>query len=546
MLQTLSSYRRLSVVDKILLFFLLVALVVIVDLYFVNAKRVNPLGDFSAYADDTYIHLRFANHLASGEGIVWNKGEPPVEGSTSFLYLLMITAIEMSGIQPIWTLPYLNAFFSTILLLNVFILLQILNPKKLIINLTVTVMLGLFPPIMVWSASGLEVMLYAFAILLCASLYILYRKGVTSPYIAGFAFAITSFIRPECLLLFSATAVFELFVVWLSDKKVYKQSAGLIGTFFLFYLPIFLWKWSYFGYPFPNTYYAKTGGGITQLLSGISYLKNNLVENFIPAGFLGIVFLATFRKDSYFVEKLYLCLLLFTSWIVVAINGGDYMGKARFLTPTISFLYILGGSGISRIMDRIKKSALQLGLILILLAAAFLDWQAENPILIDYGNKRFPGASMSYKPKYIISTPEFVFIGKALKRISDPGDSIALVPIGAIGYYSEMTVYDMVGLVDPHIAHEPFSQEFITDSWKPGHDKGDGLYILSLKPTYILLVDRLTLEPIEGVDDWALQYKSIVEIWNSEQFHKEYNFCPFQANGWYINLYCRKAEYLQH
>jgi hypothetical protein len=219
------------------------------------------------------------------------------------------------------------------------------------------------------------------------------------------------------------------------------------------------------------------------------------------------------------------------------------MGKARFLTPTISFLYILGGFGISRIMDSITKSTLQFGLILMFLVVAFLHWQAENPIRIDYGNKPFPRAAISFKPKYIISIPEFVFMGKALKGRSSHGESIALVPIGAIGYYSEMTVYDMVGLVDPHIAHEPFSQEYIVNSWKPGHDKGDGLYILSRKPTYILLVDRLTLEPIEGVDDWALQYKSIVEIWNSEKFHEEYCFCPFQVNGWYINLYCRRDIY---
>lgn len=542
-MQTLSSYRRLSIGNKILLFFLLVALVAIIDLYFVNAKRVNPLGNFSAYADDAYIHLRFAHHLASGEGIVWNKGEAPVEGSTSFFYLLMIAAIEMLGVQPIWTLSYLNAIFSTILLLNAFILLEILNPEDLIVNLTVTVMLGLFYPIMVWSASGLEVMLYAFAILFCASLYILYCKGDISPYIVGFAFAITSFIRPECLLLFGATAAYELYVVCFSGTKDCKPSLRLIGAFFLFYLPVFLWKWSYFGYPFPNTYYAKTGGGVTQLLGGISYLKINLIENFIPAGLLGIIFLVTQRKDSYFVEKKYLLVLLVTSWVVVVINGGDYMGKARFLTPTISFLYILGGFGISRIIDSITKTTLQFGLILIFLVVAFLKWQAENPIRIDYGNKPFPRAVISYKPKYIISTPEFVFMGKALKRISSPGESIALVPIGAIGYYSEMTVYDMVGLVDPQIAHEPFLQEYIVNSWKPGHDKGDGLYILSHKPTYILLVDRLTLEPIEGVDDWALQYKSIVEIWNSKEFYEEYNFCPFEVNGWYINLYCRRDIY---
>ena len=133
-------------------------------------------------------------------------------------------------------------------------------------------------------------------------------------------------------------------------------------------------------------------------------------------------------------------------------------------------------------------------------------------------------------------------IGRALHEIAQPGDSIALVPIGAIGYYSGMDVYDMVGLVDETIAHEPFAQEFIKESWRPGHDKGDGLYILQREPTYILIVDRLTDEPLPGVDDWALQYKSVVEIWNSPQFQADYQFCPIKTKGWYINLYCRNTS----
>src|SRR5688572_14540119 len=195
MLQTLSEYQKLSIGKKVFMFFLLFALITISYLYFQNAKRLNPLGDFPFYTDDTYIHLRFAQHIASGEGIVWNIGEAPVEGSTSFLYVLIIAVIEILGVQPIWVLPYLAVVFSILLLLNVFILLQILNPENLVINLTATVMLAFFPPIMTWSISGLEVMLYAFAILFCASLYILYRKDVISPYLVGIAFAITAFIR---------------------------------------------------------------------------------------------------------------------------------------------------------------------------------------------------------------------------------------------------------------------------------------------------------------------------------------------------------------
>ena len=47
--------------------------------------------------------------------------------------------------------------------------------------------------------------------------------------------------------------------------------------------------------------------------------------------------------------------------------------------------------------------------------------------------------------------------GSTLNRIANKDDYIAAVPIGAIGYYSKMNVIDMVGIVDPVIAHEKLS-----------------------------------------------------------------------------------------
>lgn len=134
----------------------------------------------------------------------------------------------------------------------------------------------------------------------------------------------------------------------------------------------------------------------------------------------------------------------------------------------------------------------------------------------------------------------FVVMGKALRKTLLPGESIAVVPIGAIGYYSEAKVIDMVGLVDVVIAHEPFDPVY-TATWRPGHDKGNSEYILSLQPTYIQLMDQLTPQPRAEPNDHMLQYKSVVEIWNSEQFYEEYDFYPIQVeNGWYYNLYKRK------
>jgi hypothetical protein len=100
-----------------------------------------------------------------------------------------------------------------------------------------------------------------------------------------------------------------------------------------------------------------------------------------------------------------------------------------------------------------------------------------------------------------------------------------------------MQVFAMVGVTDAHIAHEPFDMDYVR-SWRPGHDKGDGLYILGKHPDFIQLVARLTSPPLEGVDDWGKQYKSVFETWNAPEFRRLYRFYPVQVEGKrFYNLY---------
>ena len=61
---------------------------------------------------------------------------------------------------------------------------------------------------------------------------------------------------------------------------------------------------------------------------------------------------------------------------------------------------------------------------------------------------------------------------------------MAVVPIGAVSSYSGLTAIDMMGLTDGHIAHRKMSN--MGEDWA-GHEKHDGQYILSRKPTYLLL-----------------------------------------------------------
>ncbi|HMJ11931.1 MAG TPA: hypothetical protein VK524_10985, partial [Polyangiaceae bacterium] len=70
-----------------------------------------------------------------------------------------------------------------------------------------------------------------------------------------------------------------------------------------------------------------------------------------------------------------------------------------------------------------------------------------------------------------------------LRRIVAPEDSIAAVGIGALAYYGDRSVIDMVGLTDEHIAHRGKS----SSRGLIAHQRYDSEYVLSRRPAFITL-----------------------------------------------------------
>ena len=92
-----------------------------------------------------------------------------------------------------------------------------------------------------------------------------------------------------------------------------------------------MWRWRYFGWPFPNTFYVKSSAGAGALLRGLYYLRR-FVEDY------GVVFLALLviagwpprydrrRRDLFGLTAL----VLGTFAVYVVRVGGDFI---RFLPP---------------------------------------------------------------------------------------------------------------------------------------------------------------------------------------------------------------------
>lgn len=49
--------------------------------------------------EDAMISMRYARHLAAGHGLVWNIGEPPIEGFTNLLWVLWMSVAHLLGLS---------------------------------------------------------------------------------------------------------------------------------------------------------------------------------------------------------------------------------------------------------------------------------------------------------------------------------------------------------------------------------------------------------------------------------------------------------------
>src|SRR5438552_9579094 len=53
---------------------------------------------FSHYPEeDAAMLLRYSEHVAQGQGVVWNVGEKPVDGATDFLFMIVVGCLIRAG-----------------------------------------------------------------------------------------------------------------------------------------------------------------------------------------------------------------------------------------------------------------------------------------------------------------------------------------------------------------------------------------------------------------------------------------------------------------
>lgn len=423
--------------------------------------------------DDAFISLRYASNLALGHGLVWNPGEvPPVEGYTNFLWVMLLSLVELQGLDPVpWSIG-LGLFCGAGTLWITFLLALRVTGSSAASWLAVY-LLGINYTFSCYMTGGLETSLQT----LLVTLAVFWSLRCIDAGLPRKDLQLLSLLLGLLVMVRMDSAIFGSILVLHVFAEAWRQQKGLVGaaarTLHLAYpgllllLPWLYFKQTFYGDILPNTYYIKAqGNDASMLLNGVSYAAG-FYTNYLFIFFLP--FWLIFRRQIFSNRMLRLLLVTSLLWTLYVIKvGGDFM-EFRFFVPVLPLLAILVGHSIGLL----ERRSLRLLLVTMLVCASLY-------------HARFYAGSPTVEPIYSLQgrllreDSDWIGVGKALRAYfggwQDPV-TIATSAAGAIPYYSKLRTIDMLGLNDRwvarhgvHMAYAPGHTRYVTLSYLLSQD----------------------------------------------------------------------------
>jgi hypothetical protein len=130
-------------------------------------------------------------------------------------------------------------------------------------------------------------------------------------------------------------------------------------------------------------------------------------------------------------------------------------------------------------------------------------------------------------------------LGERLSEILPPGTRIACGSTGAVGYYSDMHIIDILGLTEAHIARHG---KIVAS--QPGHIKTDGKHILERRPDLLLLGNIRIHRGMKGRHEMKHKVQES-DIIMQPRFLGDYEFVNIPlGDNFYLSCYKRKGYFL--
>lgn len=426
--------------------------------------------------DDANIYFVYMRNFAEGHGFVWNIGGERVEGFTSLIWTLVgALAYTISPAYFNVILLAINFFLIFFALRSVLLFSRRLNHTEgqLVTATDIFIISLLVLPLgfVEWTVVALmETGLWTFLIIqltlqLC-SFYL--KNGAFNVYRFSIMVILLDMTRPESMVL-SLVFIGILFLILLAEKtwkNAWTTAAIPLILHAATFAAITAWRLSYFGYPFPNTYYAKVSAsflgniqaGIQYLFRFFYYYPHAAVISAVLVVYAILLVKRFLKKDSaiFAEDKIMLILLgvIFAGLSLPVVTGGDHFLYSRFYQPYLPLMYLAVTCSFfwtEHIGFSIKPRTVSA--IVIALPVVFGALFFSKFTMFDFMNKR-GGANYNVMIDFYIAKNGRNIASKLNETFADVGyPSLGALATGSIAYGYNGKTIDLLGLNNTIMAH---------------------------------------------------------------------------------------------
>jgi hypothetical protein len=496
--------------------------------------------------DDAMVSMTYARNLARGDGLVWNAGEPGVEGITNVLWTLVMAGVHVVVSDRL--APLVMALLGLGLVLLTALLARrvshALTGGDRSAGVIAVWVVALYYPLVFWSVRGMEVgLLTALTLAIVVLVLDLDRAwGSRRAGLCGAAFVLGVGARPDFVVVALAVAAWALYVR-ADARLVVLVGSSTAGAAVL----LTLWRLAYYGESVPNTYRLKLEGvplGV-RLERGLAVGAGSLAMGLALAVALAVA--AWFlRPEAH--RGLLLCgavggsQLGYSTWV-----GGDaweWMRYAnRFVVVGAIPLLCAATVGIASLTTGPSRQWLvRLALVAAGCAAVYataidtrwpwnegsaVAWSpaavlggvAVGLVLLAAAPLRLAGIGVTGALLVSLSLPALTYwwqhggayvrgdaataeLGLLVERATEPGAHVAVVAAGGIVYHSDRLGVDVLGKSDPRIARLP---PRLDRGFLPGHVKWDHEMSIAVdRPDLIAQLRDPTADELARIEqDWG-------------------------------------------
>ena len=489
-------------------------------------------------SDDALISMRYADNLAQGLGLVWNRGER-VEGYSNLLWTLWMSVLHLLPV-PKSKLPLLLGVSACGLVSWAMFSLRTTmrrvlesedgppNRRVAVLESVPALLLVTSMPLLSWTFSGLELPLLVLLTTLLLDQYVQWIQARDSGALRRIAWRIGGglglglLVRDDYVTVCVATFVALALATWRRGGPAGEYaSLGLIALVPLMvktgHLVI---RHEYYGFVVPNTYAQKVAGWPLpeRWRAGADYVAktgSRLLVFMLPI----VVYLWKRRRSRVTgIEAVCVYALVVATVLgaYAAHVGGDALGKGRlFLTayPALFCATVLASYALGRRSRRPEAVVVALLTMLFLLSGDHARAWGSGIVVHDQSNAAWN-----------------IVVARYLAG-SHPRARVGVFWAGGVPYYSGLEAIDLLGLNDRVIASGPYRGT----KRAPGHGKYDYEYVFGQRRPDVIVGP---FERYKEVADYERMPEEVMARMRARAEVSDYPFAPaLFANQEFLTCY---------